>query len=203
MIHVGEPEFYRATYADAEAHDVVLLEGVRSPVVKRITRSYRWIEGSKNLSGLVVQPRFPENPSAARIVHADLSQHEFEEAWHKVPLWLRFTVSVLAPLIGLKRRWRCSRSALAKEMNCEDQPSLAELLAISPETGALTQAILHTRDQRLLEKLGEELDAADPQPRSVAVVYGATHMRAVVRELTGNRNFSISAAEWRTLMGLV
>jgi hypothetical protein len=106
MIHVGEPDFYRTTYADAQSHDVILLEGVRSPVVARITRSYRWIEGAKNLSGLVVQPRFPDSLSIAKIVHADLSQQEFEEEWRKVPLWLRLAVSALAPLIGLNRRWR-------------------------------------------------------------------------------------------------
>jgi hypothetical protein len=202
MIHVGEPEFYRTTYADAQSHDVILLEGVRSPVVARITRSYRWIEGSKNLSGLVIQPRFPDSLSNVRIVHADFSQQEFEEEWRKVSLWLRFAVSVLAPLVGLNRRWRSSRSELAKTMSCEDQPSVADLLAISPETGALTQAILHARDQRLIERLGDELDAADGQSKDVAIIYGAAHMRAVVRELTSKRNFSLCGAEWRTIMNM-
>ena len=104
MIHVGESDFYRTTYADAQSHDVVLLEGVRSPIVQRITRSYRWIEGSKNLAGLIVQPRFPDSPARAKIVRADLTQQEFELEWRKVAFWLRFAVSVLAPLIGLNRR---------------------------------------------------------------------------------------------------
>jgi hypothetical protein len=202
MIHVGEPEFYRSTYLDAQLHDVVLLEGVRSPVVTRITRSYRWTERSKSLSGLVVQPRFPDDGSNRKIVHADLLPEEFEAEWRKVPLWLRLAVSVLSPLIGLKRRWHYSRSALAKEMSCEDQPSLSELLAISPETGALTQSILHARDERLIERLRDELDAFEMPSKSVAIVYGAAHMRAVVRELTGNRNFAVCGAEWRTIMSL-
>jgi hypothetical protein len=64
MAHVGEPAFYQATYADALAHDVVLFEGVRSPITTRITRSYRWLVGSRAMAGLVVQPTFP--PKGAR-----------------------------------------------------------------------------------------------------------------------------------------
>jgi hypothetical protein len=203
MIHVGEPQFYQATYADAQSHDVVLLEGVRSPITKRITRAYRWIEGSKRLSGLIVQPCFPNDGSNAKFVHADFSGEEFEAEWRKVPLWIRWAVYVLSALIGLKRRWRYSRRQLAKNMGTEDQPSLSELLAVSPETGGLTQGILHARDERLIQCLRAELDDPVTQGKNVAVVYGAAHMRAVVRELTRDRNFSVSGAEWRTIMDLV
>ena len=87
-------------------------------------------------------------------------------------------------------------------MRCEDQPTLAELLAMTPETGALTQAILHARDERLLERLRGELDPERGGARSIAVVYGAMHMRAVVRELTTKRGFFVAGAEWRTILGL-
>lgn len=109
MVHVGEADFYRDTYADAQSHDVILLEGVRSPVVKRITASYRWIEGSKGLSGLVVQPRFPAELSGERIVHADFSQEEFEAEWRKVALWVRVSH---VPSGGCKKVAASSTSAL-------------------------------------------------------------------------------------------
>ena len=79
---------------------------------------------------------------------------------------------------------------------------MRELLAMTPETGALTQAILHSRDQRLLEKLEAELNGSLEPPRTVAIVYGAAHMRAVVREITENRNFNVVASEWRTILNL-
>jgi hypothetical protein len=41
MVHIGEAGFYEAVYADALGHDIVLLEGVRSPITTRVTRSYR------------------------------------------------------------------------------------------------------------------------------------------------------------------
>ena len=105
MVHVGEPAFYEATYADALRHEVVLIEGVRSPITTRVTRSYRWLVGSQAMAGLVVQPRFPTEGGRARIVHADLTAEEFAREWATVPLWLRATIYVLAPLIGLQRRW--------------------------------------------------------------------------------------------------
>ena len=43
MVHVGEEQFYRETYDEAFSHDVVLVEGFRSPVGRNLTRSYRWI----------------------------------------------------------------------------------------------------------------------------------------------------------------
>ncbi len=200
MVHVGEPEFYRATYEDALNHDVILWEGVRSPIVTRITRSYRWLLRSRAMTGLVLQPKIPSEAGKARLVHADLTAEEFEIEWKRVPMWLRLAVYALAPLVGLHRRWLSNRPKLAKGMNCEDQPSFAELLAVAPETGALTQAILHARDKRLLERLGAELDAPEEQTKTIAVVYGAAHMRAVVRELTARRRFSPVGAEWRLLM---
>jgi hypothetical protein len=88
-------------------------------------------------------------------------------------------------------------------MSCEDQPSLAELMAMTPETGAVTQAILHTRDDRLLERLATELDARPlAEERTIAVVYGAAHMRAVVRELTTTRGFIVTGSDWRTVLAL-
>ncbi|HEY4031565.1 MAG TPA: hypothetical protein VGM25_14555 [Caulobacteraceae bacterium] len=203
MVHVGEPNFYRDTFADVHGHDVVLLEGVHSPIVNRITASYRWIEGSKGLSGLVVQPRFPDESRAIRVVHADFSQDEFEVEWRKLPMWERFAVSVAAPLLGLHRRWCYSRQRLAKNMSCEDQPSLSELLTLAPETGGLTQAILHARDERLIQCLRAELDVPSARRKSIAVLYGAAHMRAVVHELTRLRDFNVSEAEWRTIMSLI
>jgi len=200
MVHVGEPAFYDATYRDAFAHDVVLVEGVDSPVVKRVTRSYRWLVGSRAMAGLIVQPRMQRGELiSGRVVHADLSADEFAQEWRRVLPWTRAMIYLLAPIVVL--RLRCSgRASLAKNLACDDEPSVAELLAIDPETGGLTQALLSSRDDRLIERLDGEL--ADAKPRSLAIVYGALHMRAVVRALTTKYDFFASGAEWRLVFGL-
>jgi|GEM_PF-4911570 len=43
MIHVAAASFYDAVYTDAASHDVVVCEGLKSPVARRLTRAYRWI----------------------------------------------------------------------------------------------------------------------------------------------------------------
>ncbi len=202
MIHVGEPAFYEAVYADAFSQDVVLVEGVNSPITRRVTRSYRWIEHSRKID-LIVQPRYPrQSDCSARIVHADLSAEEFAEAWGEVPLWLRVLVYIAAPYIGLRRRLVGSRESLAKGMSVDDQASQKELLNWSPEAASLTAAIMDARDKRLIERLREQLDAPAAGPRRLAIVYGAFHMRAVLRELTKGRGFYADRGDWLTVFPL-
>jgi len=196
MVHVGEESFYRDTYAEAFSHDVTLVEGVRSPVVRRLTRSYRWLNLAR--LGLVLQSRAPtQDMVTARIVKADLSPEEFHRAWRKVPLALRATYFVMMPLVGLHRRLFASRESIAEKLSLEDRRSAEEIMMWSPGLEALNQSVLHSRDARLIECLGAELDAAAGSGKRIAIVYGAMHMRAVLRELT-RRGFHCSEAYWRT-----
>ena len=43
VLHIGEQQFYDQVYSEALSHDIVLAEGIKSPIVQRITRSYRWL----------------------------------------------------------------------------------------------------------------------------------------------------------------
>lgn len=200
MIHVGEPAFYREVFDDAFTHDVALTEGVNSPIVRRLTTSYRWMLKSPRLD-LALQPRTPPD-TAARIVHADLTEEELAEAWRKVPLWMRLLMGVISPYIGLQRRWFGTRASLAKGMGMDDAPSLEELLGFSPAAEGLNEVIVQIRDRRLIERLGEVLDAAGETPSRISVVYGAGHMRAVLRFLIKTRGFQIEDGRWNTVFSL-
>jgi hypothetical protein len=199
MVHVGEPAFFAKVYQDAFAHEVVLVEGVKSPIATRITRSYRWFIGSRRID-LALQPRYP-TASEATVVLADLSHAEFLKAWRGVPLWLRLAVYVAAPLMGLHRRWTATRESLAKGLGMDDVLSQQELLDLSPEGGALQGAILDARDDCLIGHLREQIASAEAE-RSLAVVYGAGHMRAVIRELTGRHGYNVTGSEWLTVFTL-
>jgi len=199
MVHVGDARFYEEAYDDdAFAHDVVLVEGVRSPVGRRLTRSYRWINFKK--LGLVLQPKTPPQAAVtARIVNADLTPDEFHREWRKVSRLLRAAFAIGAPIIGLYRRFFASRESLARNMCLEDRKSVDEVLSWSPTFEPVQHSILHARDVRLCECLALELD--DASEKQVAIVYGARHMRAVLRELT-KRGFRSSDATWRTIFSL-
>lgn len=198
MVHIGDERFYKEVYDEAFSHDVVLIEGGRSPVGRNLARSYRWINFRK--LGLVRQPKAPPQEAvAARIVNADLTTEEFHREWRKVSLLLRAAFLFGAPLYGIYRRLFSSRESLARNMCLEDRKSTEELLSWSPRFEPVNHSILHARDQRLIECLAVELEGATE--KRVAIVYGASHMRAVLRELT-KRGFRSSEAGWRTIFSL-
>jgi hypothetical protein len=197
MIHIGQQDFYRQVHADALQHDVVLVEGVRSPITRLVTSSYRWIDKEK--LGLIVQPRIAVAGGQPRIVHADLSGEEFHEEWAKLPFWLKIAVIVIAPLVGIHRRLFATRESLAKAMEREDLLTSDEILNFDPRFNALRRTILDVRDQRLIQKLSEELDRSPKRPRTIAIVYGAGHMRAVLTELK-RRSFRTAGATWQMVM---
>jgi hypothetical protein len=198
MVHVGDDRFYKETYDEAFSHDVALVEGVRSPVGRNLTRSYRWINLEK--LGLVKQPKTPsEEDVAAHIVRADLTTDEFHREWRKVSPLIRAAFHFAAPIFGLHRRSFASREILARNMCLEDRKSADEILSWSPTLEPVSQSILHARDKRLVECLATELDT-DSEKR-VAIVYGARHMRAVLRELT-KRGFQCSDSSWRTIFSI-
>ena len=197
MVHVGEEGFYREAFADAFSHDVTLVEGVRSPVSRHLTRSYRWMDFDR--LGLVLQPRKAPQGAQSRVVLADLSGPEFAREWRKIPLFLRATFYFLAPLVGLRRRFFASRETIAKSMALEDRRSADEVLNWTPTLDSVDRALRHVRDERLLECLAAELETKDG--RRIAIIYGAMHMRAVVRELT-RRGFYCAESRWQTIFTL-
>lgn len=200
MIHLGEAAFYEAVRQDAGTHDAVLVEGVHSPVMARITRSYRWIEGARQIA-LVVQPHL-RAPLQAEIIHADLSVEEFERHWGKVPFHLRTMFAIAGPIYALYHRWFGSRGELARGHALDDLPSRSEALSWTPEFASFDEVILVARDKRLVETMGIYLDNnTTSEPRRLAIVYGAQHMRAVLKELT-HRGFHCVQSEWMLIFSL-
>ena len=87
-------------YDDALSHDVALVEGIRSPVGRKLTRSYRWINFER--LGLVRQPKTPSQAAVTVcIVNADLTPDEFHREWRKISWILRTAFAVGAPIYGL------------------------------------------------------------------------------------------------------
>ncbi len=200
MVHIAEQSFFDRVYADAFSHDVVLVEGVRSPVVRHLTASYRWIEYSD--LGLVVQPSYPSPETvSACIVHADLSEEEFHREWRNVPAWLRLAAYMTAPLMGMHGRFFASRASIASKLGLENKPSRDEILSWDPSFEALRHCILGARDARLIDRLRSQLDQSSPEIHRLAIVFGASHMRAVLAEL-GQRNFVSVESDWQTVFSL-
>lgn len=199
MVHIGERSFFDQVFSDACSHDVVLVEGIRSPVVQRLTTSYRWIESSR--LGLVVQPEIsPDLAANVEIVHSDLSTEEFHKEWQRVPLWFKLLIYGAAPLSGLHLRF-ASRETIASRIRLNDRRSRDEILSWDPCFATLHRAILEARDARLIEHLNTQLSRQNPSVRRLAIVYGAQHMRAVLAELAQQQFVAVSS-EWQTVFRL-
>ncbi|NSY40559.1 hypothetical protein [Leisingera sp. ANG59] len=198
MLHIGEAGFYDAVYRDALDHDVLLFEGVKSPVVQHLTSSYRWLHG--NRLGLVTQPKLPAGAGRAERIHADVTQAEFEAAWKTLPLAHRALYFAYAPWIGLRRRCFATREGLSRGRNVDDLRTRESSLSWDTEEALLRGVLLHQRDTRLCETLAGVLDRNEPQ--SIAILYGAAHMPAVARMLADYAGFRPAGSEWMTVFGL-
>jgi hypothetical protein len=107
----------------------------------------------------------------------------------------------MVPILALSLRWSGTRESLAATAELEDRKSAREILGWNPAVGALSRTILEVRDRRLLEHLAAILAEPSDEGRSVAVVYGAAHMRAVLRELR-RRGFQVVDSGWFEIFDL-
>ena len=200
MVHVGEQRFYDETFAEASRCDVILFEGIKSDISRNLSRTYRWLSLEK--LDLVVQPRLTHDVvNNARMVHADLESDEFHREWKSVPLYQRIAFFVLAPLYGIWQRTFASRESLAKNMALDDLASSDEILRWSPDFEAFSSSIGDARDKRLIEVLDREIVTSSIEGKAIGIVYGARHMRPVIRHLT-ERGFRTGKAKWTKIFGL-
>ncbi|MES0826784.1 hypothetical protein [Ruegeria sp. SCP11] len=190
MVHLAEPDFYERVYSDAEDHDVVVLEGIDSPISRRLTRSYRWISLAR--LGLVVQEKFVGND--VRTIHADLTATEFEELWRSGPRWERAAVEAGATVMGLWLRLTGTRTVLGRNLNTTDLPDRDTVMMWSERNAPLLDALLTARDA-VLCRVVTDLLADGEQPNSVAIIYGAGHMGALVHMLF-REGFRPVESEW-------
>jgi hypothetical protein len=135
------------------------------------------------------------------LIHADLSGQEFERLWRKVPLPIRLLLYGMVPAYALRLRWFGTRTSIAKDHVLEDITSRDEALRWSPDYATLGHAVLLARDERLLEVMGHYIERRAPAARRLAIVYGAQHMRAVIRELT-RRGFQPVKSDWMTVFSI-
>ena len=95
---------------------------------------------------------------------------------------MRLLIYAMAPLYALRLRWFGTRASIAKVHGLEDLTSRDETLRWSADYAAMGDALLLARDDRLLGVMGRYLDRKSATKRRLAIVYGAQHMRAVIRE---------------------
>ncbi|MEM9477598.1 MAG: hypothetical protein AAGA71_20100 [Pseudomonadota bacterium] len=194
MIHIGSQVFFDRIYDDARRADVVITEGVRSPIVRRIVRSYRWI-GAERL-GLVVQPPFSAEDSDCVVRHGDLEPDAFDALWRQSPWFCRTLFEIGAPVVGIWRRFTATRHTLAQDARTDSLPDRATILSWRPEQAGMFKAILEARDRHLCEVIENTIGPKGGSGPRVAVIFGAGHMGVVARHLHNLAGFRPAESEW-------
>jgi hypothetical protein len=199
MIHAGAPEYYAEVSRRLATCDVVLFEGVRSTQSWLLTRSYAIATRRKRL-GLVLQSDGLDYALVkSRGVHADVTAAQFSGTWAKAPLVQRLAILMFAPLYGVWLFLTATRASIGRRMSTEEVESNkdVDLLESMPE---IQEALLTSRDAKLVADLSSAVESNGADKR-IAVIYGAAHMRAVSRLLTGKYRYRVVESEWITVFG--
>ena len=195
MAHVGESAFFEQVASDALAHDLVLIEGVGGRVARRLTRVYRWAGVSR--LGLMQQPKLAVG---GHVRNADLSSEAFEQQWAKVPFATRVLYTCDACLRGIWIRLTGSRERLARHLIVDDLTSREDHLAGAGKNAPILWALIGARDACVIN----HLDAALHQNahNRIAVVFGASHIPALLRHLSDAHNYAPTDNTWMTVFSL-
>ncbi|AUI63928.1 hypothetical protein [Amycolatopsis sp. BJA-103] len=199
MVHIGTQAYFDTVRRQANECDVVVAEGVGdAKPVSRLTASYRLAARNKRL-GLVVQD-LKAGTFTVPTVRPDLDGPGFTEGWRRVPLGDRLMMSVLAPALGVFLRGFGTRGMLARFLTVDDEDdSWVESAEAMPEFDDLISV---SRDKLLVDALAGLHEQRHHEPGTIGVVYGAEHMRAVVRELRARFGYVVRDAEYVTVFTL-
>ena len=200
MLHVGSPDFYAEVNRRLHAVDVIVAEGVGdSRTVSRLTAGYRALADDARRR-LMVQ-HLDYGTTGAEVVCPDPSGPEFDARWRTVPWWQRtlmhgVTGVAVAGQAALGERWL---QLVLEHGTLDDLPTNEETLAMA-RIPDVERVVLDERDERLVAALADLHERRHHEHVTVAVVYGAGHVRAVVTQLNRRFGYRVRAGEWLTVM---
>ncbi|MGI5129189.1 hypothetical protein ACQEVB_20455 [Pseudonocardia sp. CA-107938] len=190
MLHVGPPEFFAAVSDLLRRHDLVVAEGVRGGrAVTTLTSAYAGAAGNPRL-GFVVQPQ--EMVEVGRpVIRPDMDGAEFDRHWNAVDLGERLITSVGAPAVGWWMRTFATRAQIARQMALDD----GVLVDVDADESQVRALFGDRRDALLAAALTAIHDERSTEQITVAVVYGAMHVRPAVTALR-RLGYVVRHAEW-------
>ena len=198
MLHAGTAAYYEEIARRLEECDAIFMEGVSSRRIRHMTVSYRVLARIKRLD-LVTQHSMDLSRVRHKMVGTDVTGKEFEERWDRVPWWFRALLALVIPVYVAYLWLYGTRAFLARRLELNDLPSRDEVLQAGEELEAMDEAIMGSRDRRLLEHVeGAARNWTADGPKVVGVVWWAHHMRAVTRLLLWKLKYRVVSAEWVT-----
>lgn len=194
MIHVADKSFYDDVLELLADCNVVLTEGVRTKTGTLLTASYRYFTKNQKL-GLVLQSTMSLDDLNADIRHADVASDDFSKKWAELPFFQRFLIPMLAPIYGLYLRFFGTRETIGKGMDLNLHDHNDAILDDNETFEKIGEIILDWRDEHLIGIINDYMQQTEGVKRSVGIVFGARHMRAVIHHLR-EQNYKVTASDW-------
>ena len=197
MVHIGDPSFYEAIKARLNRCDAIIFEGVKSFRGRLLTLAYR-IPAKRKSLGLVLQSvAIPRKELRPVLIHGDVGSAAFALSWAEIPWHQRIPLLVMAPLYGLALYLFATRDYLSGGHNVDSLPS-RNRSAAEDAIPAFFEAIVHSRDEHLLELIEEHLSAGGNMERTTAVLFGGGHGPGIVGVLMRKHGYRVVHSEWIT-----
>lgn len=198
MLHIATPEFYLDVQRRLSKCDVVVDEGVKGWRTGIVTLAYS-LAGRYRRNGLIEQSRGLDMAALpGQVVRPDISAAEFAAGCAGLARWFRWSLFVLAPLVGLWMLIVGPMRLLGSHLSLDDLPSAREEEYADDTLDAL---LLDTCDRGLVDELRRQADEHehDARPWTVGVCWGAEHVRAIAPALIA-RGYQVRDAHWVTVL---
>ncbi len=194
MIHVGTQKFYDDVYERLSKCDLIFAEGVQSKKVSLLTLSYRIVKRIKRLELVTQGDALRLSDFSEKIINTDMRGRAFDEGWLALPLMTRMMLYLGIPIFVIYLLIFGTRQTIAENMGLDDLPGRDEILYTEDFLEGFHSLLIDKRDRLLLNNINQ-LDAKNNGKKIVGIVYGASHMRSVIR-LLGNLNYRVVDSEW-------
>ncbi|PHN07197.1 hypothetical protein [Flavilitoribacter nigricans] len=181
MFHIGTEQYYRQVFDQLRSCHEIIYEGVASKKSNDVTRHYRRFAG--NL-GLVTQNEVLKmNELPGKLIHADFTHETGAEEWRKLRFYDKLKMRVLHPLKMYYYSRNMDRRKLVKEFMPSAEENWMAYGPLEDEAGSMWNYIITARDNILRNTVRQKLEQEGRAEKLIGVVYGAAHMKVVIRLL--------------------
>lgn len=202
MIHVGTQEYYDEVSRRLASCDLILAEGVKSKRTSLLTLSYRIVKKIRRMDLVTQSDGMKVSLFRDKILNSDMAGHVFDERWSALPLSLRIQIFAFVPIYVIYLLLFGTRETIATNIEVQDLTTRDETLFHDENAEKLDDLLLDKRDRQLIDNIVRLHDADHNDKKTVAVVYGAMHMKNISKFLFHKLNYKIRKAEWITVFEL-
>lgn len=196
MIHVGSREFYQEISRRLASCDLILVEGVKSRNVAVLTLWYRVMKKIRRIDLITQSEGIRLDDFRNKILNTDMAGDAFDERWSTFPIMLRLQLFLMVPFVVVYLFIFGTRESLAENLVVEDLPSSEELLYEDESLSRFDSLIIDERDRKLIEHIASVNTERSQTSQRIGIVYGASHMRAVMAFLMQKLKYRVVKADW-------